>query len=231
MEYWNAYLHRCRPSAPARTLRIAVAVVGGALLLRLLIVDALAPALTRSREFLVEGVTNGTTVSQRFTAASPGLELVHVEMIVHAGDGWPTIEAELAEIWNAGDRSVRRTIVKSTHSSDCCDFRFAPLENSHDRQYRIDLTFKGLGGGTRVSFPVTPVVRDGGLTLNGRVQSANLNLHAGDTLVARLPGAPRVSLPVVLGCFVGIDLALFLMIHKMLKRPPGDGAVEKPARV
>lgn len=210
-------------------LLLALAIVCGIQGIRLLILDRTVPGFLRGGDaFTISNVSAGSTIGQEFEAAARGLDSVAVHGVV-SGAGRGYMDAVLFEMWNAGERQVRRASIElNSDSPACCVWTFEPVNNSNDRSYRLELTTRDFGPDLRLGFRAVPVRDEGGLTVNGHPQRANLVLDAGGTPLARMKGEPRISLWFLIACFTVIDAATACVIYILWRRVTAPATSSSP---
>lgn len=162
------------------------------------VLDRTVPSLTRGGQpFLIPALSAGTQVSQEFAVLmSSGLRGIRVDAAAPASAG--TIDAALVEMEGTGaEREVRRARVPVTQGMpDCCDIPFDEVRSSAGKRFRLDLRFDDVRP-LRV-WVVPTGARAGGLTVNDRRQSANLQFNLAGAVRAPARG-------------VGIPLAVVLV--------------------
>lgn len=192
---------------------LAAAVFGAAVSAAVL--DRTVPSLTRGGQpFLIPALSAGTQVSQEFAVLmSRGLRGVRVEAVAPASAG--TIDAALVEMEGTGaEREVRRARVTVTQGMpDCCDILFDAVRSSAGKRFRVDLRFDAA---QPLRVWVLPTgARTGGLTVNGRRQSANLQFSLAGAVRAPARGA-GIPLAVVLAYAAVVNGAVAAAVCALL---------------
>jgi hypothetical protein len=185
---------------------------------RLAILDTTTPELTRSRRFPIENISNGFTGSQLFDVREGALDGIVLDGEFSGECREAVLEARLIELEADGrEREVRQGLhAASRNRAACCEVRFSALPESAGKRYRLDLRTRDFDASLRLSLAAETARGGGGLTINGRPQSANLRLEPSGASFHPLRNAPRVSLWwLMLGCAV-IDGAVGLVLHSLI---------------
>lgn len=181
---------------------VAPLIVVGALVVAQLVCFAgvqstVSTPVSGGRPFLIQRIPNGTTFSQPLDVRANGLEVIELSGTVVGATRSGYIDATLVELSAKGmERQVRQAHL--TLSRTCCAIAFQPVEGSAGRRYRLDLRIRDFDPAATLSLAAVPVREGGGVTINGRVQAATLQLSASaveGTAVARLWYGSTKSVP------------------------------------